>query len=205
MVQNKAQSGIAPMKALQLLKEGNQRFLNGPILKRGYANEIKETAIGQHPFAIILSCIDSRVPVENIFDLRIGEVFVARIGGNIVNGDVLGSMEFACRIAGSGLVLVLGHTFCGAVSATCDHVHLGNLSKLLQKIKPAVEAVITPKGVDRSAQNQDFVNQVAEMNVRLVLDQIKQRSPLLNEMLVNGEIDIAGAMYDIENGKVSFL
>jgi len=199
------QDMITPEMALQFLKDGNNRFLQNKPFERDYNYQVVETAKGQFPFAVILSCIDSRIPTEIIFDKGIGDLFNARIAGNIVNEDILGSMEFACKLSGAKLILVLGHTACGAVKGACDNAELGNLTGLLKKLKPAVNDVSTSPDVDRSSKNADFVDDVALKNVELTIEQIKQQSPVLNEMLQKNEIDIAGAMYKVETGEVEFL
>ena len=165
--------------------------------------QVNETRDGQWPFAVILSCIDSRTSAELIFDQGLGDVFSVRIAGNIVNEDILGSMEFACKVAGSKLVVVLGHTKCGAVKGACDHVELGNLTALLSKLQPAVENEITTKE-NRTSGNSEFVENVASINVKQTVNLIKERSFVLNEMIEKGEIGICGAMYDVETGNVEF-
>ena len=199
------QSLLTPLASLQLLKDGNQRFTNKNELKRNLLHQVHETSTGQYPFAAIVSCIDSRIPTEVIFDQGIGDVFNARIAGNFVNEDILGSLEFACKLAGSNLIVVMGHTSCGAVKGACDHAKLGNLTQMLDKIAPAVNNITTEPGEDRSSANLNFVNRVAVENVRLTIENIKQNSHVLNEMLENGEINIVGAMYDVASGKVDFL
>jgi len=165
--------------------------------------QVNETRDGQWPFAIVLSCIDSRTSAELIFDQGLGDIFSVRIAGNIVNEDILGSMEFACKVAGSKFIVVLGHTKCGAVKGACDHVEMGNLTTLLSKLQPAIdEETITKK--DRNSKNSDFVENVASINVRRAVNEIMQRSPILNEMIQNGEIGICGAMYNVETGVVDF-
>lgn len=196
---------MTPEKALQLLTEGNQRFVNDQMLERNLNKEIGLTANDQFPFAIVLSCIDSRVTPNIIFDQGIGDLFNVKIPGNVVNDDILGSIEFACKIAGSKLVVVLGHTSCGAVKGACDHVKLGKLTGLLEKIEPAIHAVDAPSGTDRSSNNNDFVNQVALVNVALTIENIRSKSNVLHQMLTNAEIMIKGAMYDVASGNVQFL
>jgi len=191
--------------ALQLLKNGNQRFLDKATISRPYDQQIELTTSGQYPFAAVVSCIDSRIPTEIVFDQGIGDIFNARIAGNFVNQDILGSLEFACKIAGSKLIVIMGHTSCGAVKGACDHAELGNLTAMLGKIKPALDSIKTEEGVDRSSSNIDFVNQVAVQNVHLTVAKLKQDSPVLNEMIVNGEIQVVAAMYDVASGEVSFI
>ena len=199
------QAIITPQKAIDLLKEGNQRFQQRSMAERNLIEQVNDTTNGQFPFATILSCIDSRVSSELIFDQGIGDIFSVRIAGNFVNEDILGSMEFACKLAGTKLVLVLGHTSCGAVKGACDHARLGNLTALINKIEPAVEAVKEPSDEQlRNSKNIDFVNSVAEKNVQLTIENIRKESPVLKEMEDNNEIMIVGGMYDISNGEVTF-
>lgn len=197
------QDQTTPAKALSILKEGNNRFVNNNKDDRNLLDQMKDTKDGQWPFAVVLSCIDSRTSSELIFDLGIGDVFNARIAGNIANEDIIGSMEFACKVAGSKLIVVLGHTKCGAVKGACDGVELGNLTTLLSKIKPAVEAETETKE-NRNASNSSFVEHVSEINVKRTVDQILNQSPILKEMVDNKEIGIVGGMYDISTGKVTF-
>ena len=174
-------------------------------MSRNLNQQVKETAEGQFPFATVLSCIDSRVSSELIFDQSMGDLFSVRIAGNFINEDILGSMEFACKLAGTKLLVVLGHTSCGAIKGACDHVRLGNLTALINKIEPAVDAVLEPNDETlRNSKNIDFVNNVAEMNVQMSIENIRNQSPVLAEMEANNEIKIVGGMYDISNGKVSF-
>lgn len=199
------QMSISPEKAVHLLKEGNNRFIENKTISRDLLDQVKDTSIGQFPFATILSCIDSRVSSELIFDQGIGDIFSARVAGNFVNEDILGSMEFACKLAGTKVVLVLGHTACGAVKGACDNAKLGNLSALLSKIKPAVEAVTNPIDTSlRNSSNIDFVNTVAKKNVHMTITNIRTQSPVLKEMEDEEMIKIIGAMYDIKDGSVSF-
>jgi len=200
-----SQSALQPLQALQLLKAGNARFLSNNPLKRDLQAQVKETAGGQYPFAAVVSCIDSRIPTEIIFDQGIGDIFNARIAGNFINEDILGSLEFACKLAGSKLIVVMGHTSCGAVKGACDHAQLGNLTQMLDKIMPAVDAIHTVPGVDRSSKNLDFVNEVSAKNVVMTVENIKQQSPVLNELYENGDIAIIGAMYDVSTGSVTFM
>ena len=199
------QTSISPEKAIQLLKEGNNRFIENKAINRNLLDQVKATSSGQFPFATILSCIDSRVSSELIFDQGIGDIFSARVAGNFVNEDILGSMEFACKLAGTKIVLVLGHTSCGAVKGACDDAKLGNLTALISKIKPAVEAVEEP--IDKSLRNSsniDFVNTVAKKNVHMTIANIRTQSPVLKEMEDEEMIKIIGAIYDIKDGSVSF-
>lgn len=199
------QAAITPQNALEYLKEGNQRFQNNIKADRNLLEQVNDTSGGQFPFATILSCIDSRVSTELIFDQGLGDVFSARIAGNVVNEDILGSMEFACKLAGTKLIVVLGHTSCGAVKGACDNAKMGNLTTLLEKITPAVNAVSEPKDASlRNSKNLEFVDNVSRKNVDLTIERIMKESDVLAEMQNNGEIIITGAMYDIHSGAVSF-
>lgn len=201
-----SQDAISPAKALELLKEGNQRFTTKQQVERDLNLQVEQTSTGQFPFATVLSCIDSRVPAELVFDQGIGDIFSVRIAGNFVNADILGSMEFASKLAGTKLILVLGHTACGAVKGACDHAELGNLTGMLENIAPAVDAIIEPtSAAERTSANIDFVNAVGTKNVKLTIDRIREESPVLGEMEQAGEIQIVGGMYDIATGKVNFL
>ena len=199
------QATMTPKKALDFLKEGNQRFQNNLKVNRNLLEQVNDTSEGQFPFATILSCIDSRVSAELIFDQGFGDVFSVRIAGNFVNEDILGSMEFACKLAGTKVIVVLGHTACGAIKGACDDAKLGNLTALISKIKPAVNAVVEPKDPSkRNSGNIDFVNEVSDKNVHMTIDNIRNQSPVLKEMEDAGEITIVGAMYDITDGLVTF-
>ncbi|WP_028890497.1 carbonic anhydrase family protein [Tenacibaculum ovolyticum] len=199
------QAAISPEIAINLLKEGNKRFQTNNAVERILLDQVLDTSKGQYPFATILSCIDSRVSSELIFDQGIGDIFSARVAGNFVNEDILGSMEFACKLAGTKVIVVLGHTACGAVKGACDNAELGNLTKLISKIKPAVEAVTEPTDISlRNSSNIDFVNNVAEKNVHLTIDNIRTQSAVLKEMEDENAIKIVGAMYDIHTGLVTF-
>jgi carbonic anhydrase len=198
-----SQDQMTAASALQELKDGNQRFIQKKQLSRDLMQQVSETSTGQFPFATVLSCIDSRVSSELIFDQGIGDIFSVRIAGNFVNEDILGSMEFASKLAGTKLVLVLGHTACGAVKGACDHARLGNLTALINKIEPAVDAVKEPADESmRNSSNIDFVNDVAEVNVKMTIDNIRAQSQVLKEMEDAGEIQILGGMYDIKTGEV---
>jgi carbonic anhydrase len=197
------QSAMTPQKALQMLKDGNARFVKSNMLQRNLMQQVKATAAGQFPFAAIVGCIDSRASNELIFDQGIGDIFSARIAGNFVNDDILGSLEFACAAAGAKLILVLGHTECGAVKGACDDVVLGNLTQTLSNIKPAVAAVSGFES-DRSSNNDKFVQAVTDKNVELTVKRIRERSPILRSMIDKGQIGLSGAMYDVHNGKVTF-
>lgn len=200
------QATMTPEKSLQFLKEGNLRFQNNLKANRNLLEQVNDTSEGQFPFATILSCIDSRVSAELVFDQGLGDIFSVRIAGNFVNSDILGSMEFACKLAGTKLVVVLGHTACGAVKGACDDARLGNLTGMLAKIKPAVKAVTEPKDPSiRNSKNSEFVDNVAAKNVQLTIDRILEESDVLAEMQNNGEIKIIGAMYDINTGAVKFF
>lgn len=199
------QTAMTPQKSLITLKEGNLRFQKSLKADRNLLEQVNDTKKGQFPFATILSCIDSRVSSELIFDQGIGDIFSVRIAGNFVNEDILGSMEFACKLAGTKLIVVLGHTSCGAVKGACDDAKLGNLTGMLKKIKPAVEAVAEPKEVSvRNSSNENFVNEVAKKNVELTIDNIIKQSEVLADMHNNKEIQIIGGMYNIQDGSVTF-
>lgn len=201
-----SQSQMTPEMALELLKEGNRRFLRGTPRERKLNQQVIETAYGQYPFASIIGCIDSRVPTSLIFDQGIGSIFSARVAGNIVNDDILGSLEFACKLAGAKLVVVLGHTSCGAVKGACDQAELGNLTALLSKINPAVLAVTEPENPEkRTSKNATFVDAVALENVRLTVQNVRTYSNVLRSMEKEGAIKIIGAMYDVATGEVRFL
>ena len=200
------QNQMTPISALNALKEGNTRFVNGTQAQRDLMKQVEQTSTGQYPFATVLSCIDSRVSSEHIFDQGMGDIFSVRIAGNFVNEDILGSMEFACKLAGTKLVVVLGHTACGAVKGACDHARLGNLTALINKIEPAVEAVTEPQDESqRTSANIDFVNEVAKKNVVMTIDNIRSSSEVLKDMEDAGAIQIIGGMYDIKTGKVNFF
>ena len=198
------QSSVTPQKALQMLKDGNVRFVQGKMVQRNLMQQVKATGGGQFPFAAIVGCIDSRASNELLFDQGIGDIFSARIAGNFVNDDILGSLEFACAAAGARLIVVLGHTECGAVKGACDDVVLGNLTQTLANIKPAVAAV-SGYDSDRTSKNNKFVQAVIDKNVVLTVERIRERSPILREMVDKGQIGLVGAMYDVHNGKVSFM
>ena len=200
-----SQSATTPSQAIEMLKQGNVRFTSGSTTSRDYQSQVSQTAGGQYPIAAVVSCIDSRIPTEIVFDQGIGDIFNARIAGNFVNEDILGSLEFACKVAGAKAIVVMGHTSCGAIKGACDKAELGNLTQMLEKIMPAVDAIHTPEGADRSSANAEFVDAVAAKNVELTLAKIKENSPVLAEMIEANEIEIVGAMYDVASGKVSFL
>lgn len=190
--------------AIKVLKEGNQRFVSNLSLNRNLLQQVNETADGQYPFATILSCIDSRTTAELIFDQGLGDIFSIRIAGNIVNEDILGSMEFACKVAGSKLIMVLGHTNCGAIKGACDHVEMGNLTTLLEKIQPAIELEKSGKG-NSDSNNLDFVNSVARKNIFHSMEEIKSRSTVLRQMIEQGSIALVGGLYDVNTGNVDFF
>ena len=197
------QAAITPAMTLDLLKEGNKRFVNNLKVNRNLPQQANETSDGQHPFAIILSCIDSRSSVELIFDQGLGDVFSVRIAGNIINEDILGSMEFACKVAGSKIIVVLGHTKCGAVKGACDHVEMGNLTALLSKLQPAVYDEKT-ETENRHSGNDGFVEKVSVINVKRTVHAIIERSPILKEMIESGEVAIIGGTHNITTGEVGF-
>jgi carbonic anhydrase len=197
------QSAITPSMALEILKEGNKRFVNNLKINRNLLQQANETSDGQHPFAVILSCIDSRTSAELIFDQGLGDIFSVRIAGNIINEDILGSMEFACKVAGSKIIVVLGHTKCGAVKGACDHVEMGNLTALLTKIRPAVDdEKITVE--NRNSSNGEFVENVATINVKRTVKSIMERSTILKDMIEKRQIGIIGGTHDISTGVVTF-
>ncbi|MBP6153932.1 MAG: carbonic anhydrase [Chitinophagales bacterium] len=197
------QSLITPRIALKLLKEGNTRFILNLKANRDLLQQVNDTIDGQWPFATILSCIDSRTSAELIFDQGLGDIFSVRVAGNIINTDIIGSMEFTCKIAYSKLIVVLGHTKCGAIKGACDHVEMGNLTELLSKIQPAIYQEKETKE-NRNASNTTFVENVSMINVKRTVKSIIERSYILEQMIESGEIGIVGAMYNIESGKVEF-
>jgi len=194
---------MSPEQILEQMKKGNQRFRQGRRESRDFLAQQRLTAQGQYPAAVLLTCIDSRAPAETIMDLGIGDIFNSRVAGNVANEDILGSLEFACKVAGAKVVLVMGHTACGAIKGAIDNVELGNLTGLLAKIKPAVKA--TDYGGARTAGNYEFVDAVARTNVALTMVDIRSRSAVLRELETDGAIKIAGAMYDLQNGAVDFF
>ncbi len=199
------QASTTPEQALQILKEGNQRFVNNLKTNRNLLQQVNETRDGQWPFAVILSCIDSRTSAELIFDQGLGDVFSIRIAGNIVNTDIIGSIEFACKVAGSKLIVVLGHSKCGAIKGACDHVEIGNLTELLSKIQPAVYLETkTTLPENRNSDNHEFVENVSTLNVRRSVKTIVDRSYILEQMIEKGEIAIIGAKHNLDTGLVEF-
>ncbi|MBL0009280.1 MAG: carbonic anhydrase [Saprospiraceae bacterium] len=197
------QMSLTPIKAIELLREGNKRFVNNLKVNRNLLQQVNETSGGQYPLAVVLSCIDSRTSAELIFDQGLGDIFSVRIAGNIINEDILGSMEFACKVAGAKALVVLGHSKCGAVKGACDHVEMGNLTNLLSKLQPAVYAEKTVT-TDRTSANDEFVEKVATLNVKMAMHQIHDKSTILNDMILKGEIAIIGGMYNVETGVVEF-
>ncbi len=201
----KTQEEMTPESSLQALKDGNNRFINASQVVRDLNAQVDATSSGQYPFATVLHCIDSRVSAEHILDQGIGDLFSIRIAGNFVNEDILGSMEFACKLAGTKVLVVLGHTSCGAIKGACDHARMGNLTALINKIEPAVDAVTTPDDESiRNSSNISFVNSVAAKNVEMTLTDIRKKSEILKEMEANGDLIIIGGMYDVSNGKVTY-
>ncbi len=198
------QAKLTPDAVINSLKQGNERFVEGEVTLRNHTEQVRQAAASQFPKAIILSCVDSRVPVEDVFDRGIGDLFVARVAGNFVNVDILGSMEFACKVSGAKLILVLGHEHCGALKSAIDGVELGNITEMLEKIVPAVQSLADYEG-DKTSNNAEFVHKVSEKNVELSIAKIRQESPILNTMEAEGQIQIRGAMYDMDTAKVNFL
>lgn len=199
----KQRDSLSPDDILKSFKEGNNRFINNDLTARDHSAQVRKSASGQFPKAVVLSCLDSRVPVEDIFDRGIGDIFVGRVAGNFVNEDLLGSMEFGCKVAGSKLILVLGHEHCGAIKAAIDDVKLGNITAMLTKIRPAVDKVIYDG--DRTSKNEEFVVKVCESNVMNTIEQIRTNSPILKEMEDNKQIKIVGGVYDMDTGIVTYL
>lgn len=199
------QAKLTPDSVIQSLKEGNDRFINNELTARNHAVQVRKTTNGQFPKAVILSCLDSRIPVEDVFDKGIGDLFVARVAGNFVNEDMLGSMEFGCKVAGSKVIMVMGHEHCGAVKAAVDNVKLGNITAMLSKIRPVVEDLSKTYEGDKTSSNEEFVHMVCEHNVIKTMNDIRTNSPILKEMEDAGEIKIIGGVYDMDTGKVDFL
>ncbi|MEN8928678.1 MAG: carbonic anhydrase family protein [Flavobacteriales bacterium] len=197
------QDALTPDAVITSFKEGNTRFTNNDLTARDHSAQVRATTMGQFPKAIVLSCVDSRVPVEDVFDRGIGDIFVARVAGNFVNEDILGSMEFACKVSGSKVILVMGHEHCGAVKAAVDDVKLGNITPMLAKIRPAVLS-LEYEG-EKTSKNDEFVHMACESNVKNTMNEIRKQSPILKEMEDKGEIKIVGAVYDMDSGKVEFL
>ena len=198
------QANLTPAKALEILKEGNKRFVNNLKVNRNLLEQVNATKDGQFPFAIVLSCIDSRTSAELIFDQGLGDIFSVRIAGNVLNGDILGSMEFACKLAGSKQIVVLGHSKCGAIKGACAGVEMGNLTGLLQKVDPSIDEVRSEMK-DSDPTDPQFIKAVERQNVFATMEKILEESPLLKELLENGEIGIAGGYYDVDTGEVEFI
>lgn len=197
------QDAITPSIALDLLKKGNQRFVDNLKINRNLLQQANETSDKQHPFAVILSCIDSRTSVELIFDQGLGDVFSVRIAGTIINQDILGSLEFSCKVSGAKIIVVLSHTKCGAVKSACDHVEMGNLTSLLKKIQPAITAENSVTE-HRTSLNDEFVEKVAAIHVKKTVQAILEGSPVVNEMIKNGTCGVVGGKHDLSSGEVSF-
>jgi len=195
------QENLTPKDAHRILQEGNKRFVQNVKAQRNLKDQVFETSKGQYPFAVILSCIDSRVPAELVFDQGIGDIFSVRIAGNIINEDVLGSMEYSCKIAGSKILVVMGHTKCGAVNAACHNVKLGNVTPLLKKIKPAIDKVRK----NEKEMSEDSIEKVASLNVKLSIERTRKESPVLAELEKNGNIEIVGAIYAVHSGEIKFF
>jgi len=200
-----AQQALTPDGALEILKEGNARFVAGESYDRDLIDQQIDTAGGQFPFAVVLSCLDSRSAPEVVFDQGVGDIFVGRVAGNVVDTNLLGSFEFATAAAGSKLIVVMGHTACGAVKGACDGVEVGNLTALLDEIEPAIDAVSTPAGTDRSSANNEFVNRVVETNVRMQVNELLRRSDVVRGLVDEGQVKVVGAVHDLATGEVRFL
>lgn len=198
------QKALTPDMVIKNLTDGNKRFMSNDLTARDHSAMVREASVGQYPKAVILSCLDSRIPVEDVFDKGIGDLFVARVAGNFVNEDILGSMEFGCKVSGAKLILVLGHESCGAIKAAIDNVKLGNITAMLTKITPAVNRSKDFNG-DKTSKNVEYVEEVAKNNVLSTIEAIKSKSPILKEMADKGEIKIVGAYYDLNTGEVTFL
>jgi len=198
------QDNLTPELALDILKEGNERFVNNIKTHRNLLQQVNETSAGQFPFAAILSCIDSRTSAELIFDQGLGDILSIRIAGNILNEDILGSMELACKIAGSKLIVVLGHTKCGAITGACDNIVLGNITALLNKIKPAITLETQTPSEQRNGNNESFVYKVTENNVFITVKKVREQSSILKEMEKTKQIKIVGGLYDVDSGQVTF-
>lgn len=197
------QKNLTPELAYTILKEGNNRFVNNLKANRNLLEQVNETSAGQFPFATILSCMDSRTSAELIFDQGLGDIFSIRVAGNVLNDDVLGSMEFGTKVVGTKIILVLGHTKCGAVVGACDHVELGKLTQLLNKIKPAIEKEVETD-TNRSGSNDQFVERVTINNIKMVMEQIRAESPIIAELEDQGQLKIVGGLYDVKSGEVTF-
>ncbi|MGN8225829.1 carbonic anhydrase family protein [Gracilimonas sp. BCB1] len=204
VITSEKQASLSPEQILQNLKDGNERFVNNNLTPRDYQAQVKATTGGQYPEAVVISCIDSRVPVEQVFDKGVGDIFVARVAGNFVNEDILGSTEYGTAVAGSKVIVVMGHKSCGAVKAAIDDVQMGNITAMLSKIKPAVEMTSDYDG-EQSTDNDEYVTEVVKNNVIHTIGQIRKNSSTIAEQEKNGDVVIVGAFYDLETGKVSFL
>ena len=200
-----SQAALTPMGVIQLLKDGNERFVDGEAVERNFMEQVSQTAEGQYPMAAILGCIDSRVPHEIVFDKGVGDVFSARVAGNFINTDILGSLEFATAVAGSRVIVVLGHTSCGAVKGACDGVEMGNLTSTLSNIAPAIYRVGDSVPGERSSQNKDYVQAVAHANVDLTVQNIVDRSSVIRGLVESGDLIVIGAMHDVATGRVTFF
>jgi carbonic anhydrase len=198
------QAALTPDQVLTALKQGNQRFLSGTVTSRDHSSQVRSAANGQFPKAIVLSCVDSRIPVEDVFDRGIGDIFVARVAGNFENTDILGSMEFATAVSGARLVVVMGHSDCGAVKAAIDGAELGNITAMLENIKPAIDSLADYDG-DKTSANPDFVRKVTVRNIEISIEDIRKRSPVINNLEREGKVKIVGALYDMETGAITFL
>ncbi len=197
------QKNFTPELAYTILKDGNKRFVNNLKANRNLLEQVNETSAGQFPFATILSCMDSRTSAELIFDQGLGDIFSIRVAGNVLNDDVLGSMEFGTKVVGTKIILVLGHTKCGAVVGACDHVEMGKLTQLLNKIKPAIEKEVETN-TNRSGSNDQFVERVTINNITMVMEQIRAESPIIAELEDQGQLKIVGGLYDVKSGEVTF-
>lgn len=199
------QARLTPDEVLQSLMEGNQRYVNNDVTARDHNAQVRKAAAGQFPKAMVLSCVDSRVPVEDVFDKGIGDIFVGRVAGNFINEDLLGSMEFACKVAGAKLILVMGHEYCGAIKAAIDNVRMGNMTAMLAKIRPVVASGAKTFRGRKTSANPAFIDHIAKANVRRNVKLITRRSPLLKELVKAGELKIAGAYYDLDTAVVELL
>ncbi|MDX1591003.1 MAG: carbonic anhydrase family protein [Balneolaceae bacterium] len=205
VVTQEDQAALTPEEILEGMREGNERFVNNNLTPRDYSSMVSQTTGGQYPEAIVISCVDSRVPVEQVFDKGVGDIFVARVAGNFVNEDILGSTEFATAVAGSKVIIVMGHEHCGAVKSAIDDVQMGNITAMLSKIKPAVERAADGFEGETTSSNDGFVTDVVNTNVRYTIEQMRERSPIIAQLEQNGEVVIAGAFYDLDTGRVTFL
>lgn len=199
------QEKLTPDEVIRILKKGNQEFVDDKLTIRNNTKRVREAACGQYPKAVIVSCLDSRVPVEDVFHRGIGDIFVARVAGNIINEDILGSLEYGCKVSNAKLIMVLGHENCGAIKSAIDDVKLGNITTLLSKIRPAVKLAEESFTGEKNSYNLDFMEDVCKKNVELAIEEIREKSPILKEMEENGEIKIIGGIYDMDSGKVDFL